>query len=122
MLIYEMMTGLPPWYTSDRFQLFSDICEAKLDFPWKMSTDARSLIKSLLQRKPSERLGSRGDASEVKSHAFFRAGGVNWKALEARKVTPPFRPRSIIVSIRCRFILVSETSRANLSKKPLGSV
>jgi serine/threonine protein kinase len=90
MLAYEMMTGLPPWYTSDRFQLFSSICEARVEFPWTMSSDARSLVQGLLQRRPADRLGSRG-ADAVRGHAFFRP--VDWRALDAREVAPPFRPR-----------------------------
>ena len=30
MLVYEMLTGLPPWYTKDRTKLFSSIMSARV--------------------------------------------------------------------------------------------
>ena len=41
-----------------------------------MSDPAKDLIKRLLSRDPSKRLGSERDASEVREHPFFE--GVDW--------------------------------------------
>jgi serine/threonine protein kinase len=58
MLVYEMLTGLPPWYTKDRRELFRRIQKAPLVFPLHVSRRAQSLIKGLLTRDPNYRLGA----------------------------------------------------------------
>lgn len=40
-----------------------------------------------MQRDPAKRLGTRGDAEEVKNHSFFK--GVNWGAVLLKEVVPP---------------------------------
>jgi serine/threonine protein kinase len=42
-----------------------------------MSEEAKDLIKQLLVRDPSSRLGVKNDAQDIKEHAFFR--DVNWE-------------------------------------------
>ena len=44
----------------------------------------------LLNRNPKHRLGAQRDAEELKEHAFFKS--IDWKALAAKQVTPPFIP------------------------------
>jgi len=89
MVTYEMLTGLPPWYTTDREKLFDRLRHAPLKFPFYVSRPAASLIQGLLNRNPIDRLGARGGA-EVQSHAFFSS--VDWEALLRRDITPPFNP------------------------------
>lgn len=90
-LIYEMLTGLPPYYTKDREKLFERIRKGELQFPSYVTPTAKSLLEGLLRRDPSRRLGSgKSDAEEVKSHPFFL--GVDWRAVYDRKTVPPFRP------------------------------
>ena len=90
-LIYEMLTGLPPYYTKDREKLFERIRRGELQFPSYVSPAARSLLEGLLCRDPSRRLGSSiADAIEVKSHPFFF--GTDWDAVYKRKIIPPFKP------------------------------
>ncbi|KAJ0408178.1 hypothetical protein ATCC90586_006488 [Pythium insidiosum] len=89
MVLYEMLTGLPPWYTRNRQKLFDRVRNAPLTFPDEVQPAARSLISGLLNRNPVERLGSKS-ADDVKNHEFFR--GINWKDLYDRKLPPPFNP------------------------------
>ncbi|KAG8920228.1 hypothetical protein FRC01_000866 [Tulasnella sp. 417] len=70
-LLYEMMTGLPPFY--------DETCPRK-----------RLIMTSLLLSDPSRRLGNRG-AEEIKAHPFF-ARHINWETLVHKKITPPFKP------------------------------
>ncbi len=52
----------------------------------------QDLISRLLERKPTRRLGMlNGRAADIKRHKWFE--GLDWEALEARKVEPPRRPR-----------------------------
>lgn len=91
MVIYEMMTGLPPWYTDDRSKIFKRLLRAPLAFPVnvQISPPLMSFIASLLDRSPHRRLGVRGVYS-VKSHPFFRR--LDFKALEMRRIDAPIRP------------------------------
>eukprot|EP00397_Hematodinium_sp_SG-2012_P006571 GEMP01006605.1.p1 GENE.GEMP01006605.1~~GEMP01006605.1.p1 ORF type:complete len:343 (+),score=57.30 GEMP01006605.1:163-1191(+) len=89
-LIYEMLTGLPPYYTRDREKLFDRIRRAELSFPSDMSAAAKSLCQGLLHRDPNRRLGGECD-EEVKTHPFW--GPMDWAAVLQRRITPPFRPK-----------------------------
>lgn len=60
--------------------------------PDYLSPEARDVLAGLLQRDPTKRFGSgAGDAAEIKAHSFFRE--VDWVALHACRVTPPFAPQ-----------------------------
>ena len=53
-----------------------------------------------MTKNPARRLGcvaSAGGEDAIKTHAFFK--GLDWNALEQKKIKPPFRPK--IVSISC---------------------
>eukprot|EP00937_MAST-01D_sp_MAST-1D-sp2_P000059 g59.t1 len=91
MVLYEMLTGLPPWYTRDKKKLFQRLRSAPVPFPDDIDADARSLIAALLDRAPKRRLGARG-ADEVKAHPFFR--GLDWAALQRRELPAPITPKA----------------------------
>jgi len=44
MVTYEMLTGLPPWYTTDKQKLFDRLRKAPLKFPFYVSKPAASFI------------------------------------------------------------------------------
>lgn len=104
MVTYEMLTGLPPWYTTNREQLFEALRSAPLKFPMSVNRTAALFIQSLLNRNPTKRLGANG-GNEVKAHPFFAC--VDWDLLYQRRVTPPFDP--------CRNM--DETETANFEKE-----
>lgn len=54
-----------------------------------MSSEARDLIQNLLAVKPAERFGTNG-TQEIKNHPWFQS--IDFDAISARKVTPPFVP------------------------------
>eukprot|EP00916_Digyalum_oweni_P019226 GHVL01032014.1.p1 GENE.GHVL01032014.1~~GHVL01032014.1.p1 ORF type:complete len:366 (-),score=56.98 GHVL01032014.1:128-1225(-) len=91
-IIYEMLTGLPPFYTKDRDKLYENIRTGELKYPAFISAAANSLLEGLFQRNPNKRLGGGpDDALEIKRHPFY-ASHVDWAALKARKIAPPFKP------------------------------
>ncbi|EGR28006.1 protein kinase domain protein [Ichthyophthirius multifiliis] len=82
-VIYELLVGIPPYYSHNKDELFYNIQNAQLKLPDFLSMESRSLLKSLLQRNPIKRLGSgKGDAEEIKAHPFFKK--INWKDVEQR--------------------------------------
>jgi serine/threonine protein kinase len=90
MLVYEMLTGLPPWYTEDRRQLMLNLRSAELTFPQYVTEPSRSFIGGLLNKNPSRRLGATEGAMELKRHIFF--SGLNWIQVAAREVPTPINP------------------------------
>ncbi|KAJ0405897.1 hypothetical protein ATCC90586_003358 [Pythium insidiosum] len=92
-LLFELLTGLPPFYTNDKKQLFHNILRGHLVIPDYLSQNARDLIQRLLHRDPKQRLGSgpRGD-KEIFEHPFF--SGVDWERMKRRELPPPFRPKT----------------------------
>lgn len=114
-LLYEMLTGLPPFYCRDRDKLFEKIRRAELTYPRYLSEPARDILQGLLTRNPAKRLGSGPDDAEevpttplsraaytvtmltrlvvttqVKRHPFF--SGLDWETVMRRDVKPPWEP------------------------------
>ncbi|KAH7491168.1 hypothetical protein KRP22_011313 [Phytophthora ramorum] len=90
-LLYEMLTGLPPFYCRDRDRLFEKIRKGDLSFPKYLSPNAKDLLKKLLERDPTQRLGTGPtDAGEIKNHPFFAE--IKWDALATGQLPPPWRP------------------------------
>jgi serine/threonine protein kinase len=46
-LIYEMLVGLPPYFSPNRNELFDNIQKAQLALPRHLSDDAKDLIKNV---------------------------------------------------------------------------
>lgn len=88
-LVYEMLTGLPPFYSQNVNVMYHKILNGELRFPPYISSEAKSLIQDMLQRDPKRRLGTKG-ASEVFQHPFFKK--IDWNKLNARGYTPAFKP------------------------------
>ncbi|TYI35754.1 hypothetical protein ES332_A03G098100v1 [Gossypium tomentosum] len=90
-LLYEMLTGQPPYTHANRQKLQQRIIQEKLKLPPFLTTEAHSLLKGLLQKEPPRRLGSGpGGGDEIKKHKWFWS--INWKKLEAREIQPKFKP------------------------------
>ncbi|EEP77371.1 serine/threonine-protein kinase gad8 [Uncinocarpus reesii 1704] len=93
-LLYEMLTGLPPFYDEETNEMYRKILQEPLTFP---SSDivppaARDLLTRLLDRDPHRRLGANG-AAEIKAHHFF--ANIDWRKLLQRKYEPSFRPNVV---------------------------
>ncbi|ETW07253.1 AGC protein kinase [Aphanomyces invadans] len=99
-LAYEMLVGHPPFETKNknRKELHKKILTAKLVLPKWLSSEAHSLLKSLLERNIDKRLGGgkstmfvvRG-VQALKCHPFFRS--IDWNAIAQLKTPPPMVPR-----------------------------
>uniref|UniRef100_A0A8C1J601 protein kinase C n=1 Tax=Cyprinus carpio TaxID=7962 RepID=A0A8C1J601_CYPCA len=90
-LIYEMLVGESPFPGDDEEEVFDSIVNDEVRYPRFMSPESVSIIQKLLQKNPEKRLGAgEQDANEVKRHRFFQ--GIEWEALLAKRVKPPFLP------------------------------
>ncbi|KFK36169.1 hypothetical protein AALP_AA4G087000 [Arabis alpina] len=84
-ILFELITGIPPFTASRPEIIFDNILNAKIPWPnvpGEMSYEAQDLIIRLLVHEPEKRLGAKG-AAEVKAHPFFQ--GVDWENLTLQK-------------------------------------
>jgi len=86
-LMYEMLTGLPPFYSQDVQQMYFKIMHAKLEIPDSWDEPTKGIILGLLERDSNKRLA---DAAVIKSHAYFK--GIDWDKILRKEVVPPFIP------------------------------
>eukprot|EP01103_Thecamoeba_quadrilineata_P013716 TRINITY_DN3892_c0_g1_i1.p1 TRINITY_DN3892_c0_g1~~TRINITY_DN3892_c0_g1_i1.p1 ORF type:complete len:404 (-),score=69.68 TRINITY_DN3892_c0_g1_i1:154-1344(-) len=88
-LIYEMLTGLPPFYSRNQNQMYQKILTETLKFPPYVSPEAQSLLRGLLDRDVSTRLGD----AKLKQHPFFAS--IDWVKLDAKEVETPYKPHVV---------------------------
>ncbi|NXO50016.1 PKN2 kinase, partial [Aramus guarauna] len=90
-LIYEMLVGESPFPGDDEEEVFDSIVNDEVRYPRFLSSEALSIIRKLLRKCPERRLGAgEKDAEEIKMQAFFKE--IDWDALFARTLKPPFVP------------------------------
>ncbi|KAG6816589.1 cAMP-dependent protein kinase catalytic subunit [Tephrocybe sp. NHM501043] len=95
-LIYEMLSGLPPYHSSDPnpVSLYERIINGPSFIKWPVafSNLATDLILKLMESDPSKRYGNlRHGAGDVFAHPWFRE--VDWDKLNARDITAPYLPK-----------------------------
>ncbi|KAF2068108.1 hypothetical protein CYY_010566 [Polysphondylium violaceum] len=89
-LLYEMLTGLPPFYSQNVSMMYQKILNGELKIPSYISPEAKSLLEGLLTREVDKRLGTKG-GNEVKSHPWFR--NIDWDKLDRKEVEVHFKPK-----------------------------
>ncbi|KAJ5313538.1 Actin-related protein 3 [Penicillium atrosanguineum] len=92
-LIYEMLYGTTPFKGKNRNATFASILRDDAQFPehsgaQPTSNLCKSLIRKLLIKDETKRLGARAGASDVKTHPFFRT--TQWALI--RHMKPPMIP------------------------------
>lgn len=104
-LLYEMLAGRSPFdiaCTAENPEqntedyLFQYILEKTIRIPRSISVKAQQVLKGFLNKNPTERLGCnpgspKSGFQEIQEHPFFRP--IDWTKLEAKLVTPPYKPR-----------------------------
>mmetsp|Transcript_39342 Transcript_39342/g.92019 ORF Transcript_39342/g.92019 Transcript_39342/m.92019 type:complete len:431 (-) Transcript_39342:577-1869(-) len=88
-LLFEMLFGVPPFYSSDVDKMYHSILYGELRIPSSASRSAKRLLTGLLQREPKRRLGTRNDKA-VTAAAFFRS--LSMRRVLRREYTPAFQP------------------------------
>ena len=83
-LLYEMLTGLPPFYSQNREEMYSNIATKDLHYPNYISNEAVKLLKGLLNKDPNKRLGSKNGIEDVKQMDFCK--GIDWNMLLKKKI------------------------------------
>lgn len=87
-LMFEMLSGYPPFYSKDHMELYSKICSGKFNIPTFITPEASSLIKGLIKTNKSKRLGClKNGANDIKNHSYF--AGVNWDQVAKKEIKSP---------------------------------
>lgn len=89
-LVYEMILGLPPYYSTNHEEMYKRILLEPLNIPNSISRPLRSLLSKLLDKDPSRRLGNLRGIEEIKEHPWCK--DIDWKSYAAKAVIPPFKP------------------------------
>uniref|UniRef100_A0A8C9I877 Uncharacterized protein n=1 Tax=Piliocolobus tephrosceles TaxID=591936 RepID=A0A8C9I877_9PRIM len=91
-LIFEMLSGFPPFFDDNPFGIYQKILAGKIDFPRHLDFHVKDLIKKLLVADRTRRLGNmKNGANDVKRHWWFHS--VDWEAVPQRKLKPPIVPK-----------------------------
>jgi serine/threonine protein kinase len=86
-LLYEMLSGAPPFYSKNRDEMFRNILNRPIEMRPYFSDEAKDFLKGLLNQNPNERLC---EAEDAKSHPFFK--NIDWTSMANREIKPPFKP------------------------------
>jgi len=85
-VLYEMISGTPPFYANEINVLFKKIKNCQVVLHHYFSEDLKDLMKKLLEKDPDKRFGV-FDKNEIKQHPFFK--GIDWEKLEKKEINPP---------------------------------
>ncbi|KAH8297812.1 hypothetical protein KR054_010842 [Drosophila jambulina] len=91
-IVYQMISGLPPFRGSNDYIIFKEILDCAVDFPQGFDKDAEDLVRKLLQIDPRDRLGAQdefGYYESIRAHPFF--AGIDWDTVR-QKTPPPIYP------------------------------
>lgn len=103
-LIFHMFTGDPPFCHTNQHKLEQKIMKDKVQIPRWLSGPAHALLKGLLERNVTKRLGATrstmfkiGGVAAIKQHPFFVGHplytDVDWEALLRLEIPPPIVPQ-----------------------------
>uniref|UniRef100_A0A336L6Q3 3-phosphoinositide-dependent protein kinase 1 n=1 Tax=Culicoides sonorensis TaxID=179676 RepID=A0A336L6Q3_CULSO len=87
-IIYQMISGLPPFRAATDYLIFQKVLKLEMTFPDGFDKHGQDLVQSLVQIDPTQRLGSSdmGDTYEsIRRHPFF--DGIDWDTI--RQGVPP---------------------------------
>ena len=94
-IIFELLFGVPPFF-NERYNITRElIIKYEVKFPKisNVSNSAKDLIKKLLNKNPSNRLGYSQGFKEIKKHEFFK--GFNFDNLINKKIEAKYKPINI---------------------------
>jgi protein kinase A len=91
-LLYEMNAGIDPFNDEDPMLIYQKILKGKIKFPSSFNSNAKSLVKHMLEADLSKRYGNlKGGVEDIKSHRLFK--GLDWHALVSLQIKPPYQPK-----------------------------
>ena len=86
-ILFELISGAPPFFSQDENLMYKNISENRLMFPEFFSDELKDLLRKMLDKNPKKRIGIENDKSDLKNHEFFR--DINWDDIMNKKIKPP---------------------------------
>ena len=91
-LLYEMIAGIDPFNDEDPMLIYQKILKGKIKFPSGFDSNAKSIIKHLLDSDLTKRYGNlKNGVKDITGHRFFKA--VEWEKLLKKEIPPPYIPK-----------------------------
>lgn len=90
-VLFEMLIGLPPFYSRDRNVMYERILHQRLVVPTSISPSCKDLLQKLLQKDCQKRLGADNDFQDIKEHPFFAS--IDFEKLLRKEIRAPFIPK-----------------------------
>ena len=91
-LLYEMIAGIDPFSDDDPMMVYQKILKGKIRFPSGFDSNAKSLVKHLLESDLTKRYGNlKGGVKDIKNHRFFKE--MDWDKLLAKDIPPMYVPK-----------------------------
>lgn len=120
-LLYEMVSGRTPFYTSDHAEIYRRIEKSPVFYPRHLSSDIRGLLSKLLVRDPAKRLGStvKGGVAAIKKHSWFKS--IDWNGMMDRDSVESPLKKSIAFQQRKHENFKNSSSPAALHGKKNGT-
>lgn len=85
-ILYEMLTGVTPFWSEDRNEMYRRIVNDPLEFPSYIDIETAGFVAHLLKRDPTRRLGR--DALE---DPYFES--IIWDDVLHKRIKPPYIPK-----------------------------
>ena len=75
-VLYEMVTGLPPFYSTDQNEMFMGALYKELEYPKQfISQKLADLLRLMLHKDPRRRI-TKGQIGRIKAHPW--CADINW--------------------------------------------
>ncbi|CEP16517.1 hypothetical protein [Parasitella parasitica] len=90
-ILFEMLTGITPFWAENRDDMYRRIKQDPLQFPEFIDIETADFIARLLRRDPQKRLGSGPDGPiKVRSDPYFEF--IDWNLIYTKRIKPPYIP------------------------------
>ena len=89
-LIFELTVGVVPFFDTSNTAIYKKITDAPLMMASWIPNNAQDLIRALLQRDVTQRLGWKHDVDDIKKHEWF--DDVDWIKIFDKDIEPPYKP------------------------------
>ncbi|EAR88137.2 Serine/Threonine kinase domain protein (macronuclear) [Tetrahymena thermophila SB210] len=91
-VLYEMLHGAPPFYEKNKERMMDKLVNQDVVIKDKYSKECQSLLRGLLTRDKTKRLGNGPEGTqEIRNHPFFN--NVDWDKFLRLEVQPPYIPK-----------------------------
>ena len=115
-LIYEMIFGIPPFYSTNIQKMYKNTILKPLKFKkhTKITQEAKDFIGGLLIKDPKKRMGKQGGPAEIMAHAWFN--DIDWEQLKSKSLKAVYKP------LQCKTDWKLNFDETFLKMKPIDSI